>query len=292
MVVPVGAISSIISIATFPLDLAETIQRISAFCSRVSNAPEELQDVVDQLSIMSDLMSQMSVMSADGLESEKKCLKQCLDLCGRALERMRNVADELQDQLAKNRRRTTVKIALKQDSFDRMLRKLDHSKGLLQLAYQAYTSAQSRDLISAQQHSIEELLVGQTVILQRTQRAQLCGYSHEVNKTLVLREQRSVKHKRSAEYREKEIFRIETPAWLLSRVWYFAINRSLTGWSFPLRSYRVVSGNNWYQDPAFCACCVNDVDKLQSLLEDRQATLHDQDAKGVSMFEVSPIMHP
>ena len=286
MPVPLGAVASVINIATFPLDLAEAVHRIKEFCDRVSNAPEELQDVVDQISIMSDLMSQLSAAPAEGQTMERHCLKQCLDLCSRALERIRTVAKEMQDQLAKHKLRAAVKIALKQNVIDRMMKRLEHGKGLLQLAYQAYTSAQSRDLMTAQQNCIRDLFAGQTVILQRTRHFERSENSYNTADLAFSEKYKCQKQRRKENAWEREIYRIETPTWLLSRVWFFAINRTLTGWTFPLQSYRILSERECWEDPAFLSCIKDDVLSLRRLLESRQATIRDQFIPGVSLFQV------
>jgi hypothetical protein len=71
--------------------------------------------------------------------------------------------------------------------------------------------------------------------------------------------------------------------WLSSRVWDISLMQAQAGWTFSLRSYKIIPKSH----PVWDAILFDNVPELRALLASREISVYDQDEGGRTLFQVS-----
>ncbi|KAK5111287.1 hypothetical protein LTR85_012182 [Meristemomyces frigidus] len=220
-----GVVGSVVGVASFALELAESIKKLKDFCVRVANAPKTLQRTIKENEVLSNLLNQLSgtLGSAAG-STGNRSLQGCVDLCRVGVERIVAVTGDLDTKMNDKRRRTSIKFASCKDDLRDMMQELEQGKSSLLLAHQIYMQAQADDAAKLQHAQIAALLAGQVLVTQFTQgmhaAARPDSGEHPSRRV-------DVGHKDDA----YSGFRIRTPAWLRRRVWELSVSRELESWT-------------------------------------------------------------
>ena len=264
----VGVIASAISIAGFAQQLAKSVVAIKRTLANVKHAPDELRETLEELASISDIMigirDEESINFVDGAPSTT--LKQSLSLCQRATRRVCDLAEELEKGLG--RRRTKIKIVLKQETFGKMLNRLDRSKADLSLAYLLYSNA-----CTAREH---ELISNRMIDIQADQ-AQAIPINQPPGPPAPRNDSKTKPTARRQVYQpqreSRARYRIRLPPWMSQYPWEIAFHTACGSWTTSLRTFRVLK----YNSDVIQMCMRGDLETLKLRLQERQLSLNDED---------------
>ena len=276
-----GAVAGGISIAPIALELAKSVKRLKDFCHEVKNAPEDIQDLVDEMDDMSAVLAQLTAGNLHFATNGGQTLQTCLMHYSRANGRISAVVTELQGSLAAHRRRTSVAFPLNRAKLKDLAQKLERAKSSLLLALQTYSisvaQAQAADtqqrfqdltvLLQTSTYSLEQshktLSSGQSLLLQRVVHTQQLRIDNPMPDKIAPGSKLSPTQ--------------------VSQLWNFCVDQVTLGWSRFFRTYRVLSRDA----PGFDVCQTGDLKGLQRLLCSQQLSINDRDRRGTTLFHVS-----
>lgn len=136
-----GAIASGIGVAGVAAQFADGIRKLCQFCSDVREAPEEVRYAVNELGILTNLLSGMELQ----LRSQRtqrpayENLEPVLLFCQQGTQQIAAVFGELNTEMTKRRKRSSLKAAWRKPELDRCLQKIERAKMSLTLAHSMYT---------------------------------------------------------------------------------------------------------------------------------------------------------
>ncbi|KAK5138134.1 hypothetical protein LTR08_004829 [Meristemomyces frigidus] len=165
-----GIFSAAVGVASFALDLAESIKKLKDFCTRVADAPKSLHETITEMEVLGDMLGYLDP-TLDSLPSsiEAQKLKRCIELCRIGLERITAVTKELDRKMTKKRRWISVRYAFKKADMQEMAQKLEQGKTSLILAQQMCIQARADHTADVQHRDSQAILSGQITITQQIQ---------------------------------------------------------------------------------------------------------------------------
>jgi hypothetical protein len=278
-----GAVGSIVGVAAFAQQLAQSVYKIKRFCDNVRNAPSELQDTLEHIANMVALLENLGQEAALDHEASHlpagAILKQCLELCRRAAERINSIANDLQNELQTRKRRAAIHIVIRQDAMDKLLTRLDRSKSDLVLAYTMFSDARRSSEMEVLRKQLQEMQMGQAQIVQNTRGRSSPTDEEQQNpvKAAVSRQRK----RRYGNISEKAV-RFQLPAWFCSYACEISFQRASGCWNTSLKTFRILP----WDHPASHMCMKGDVEGIRGLLDARKLTVHDRNPAGSTIVTV------
>ena len=135
-----GVIASGVSIGSITIQIVGSVQQILDFWSSIKDAPTDIQDLLEELQILANLLSEVDSSQNNGPNSSSQLA--AAKYCKNAATSITDVVKDLADGFAmsKGRRRWTAVIAvLKEKKMAKSLQRLERAKMMLFLAQQCYT---------------------------------------------------------------------------------------------------------------------------------------------------------
>jgi ribosomal protein L7/L12 len=142
-----GVVASGISVVSFAIQLAESIQKLRAFYSLVREAPTEILHILDELETQSLILENIEESTQGDVFLDprtKLAVNKSFRLCTKSGEALKTLAKELEDGIDKGKKRGGFKMALKKDKIEEIRKRLESSKATMSLAIQCYNSAIQR----------------------------------------------------------------------------------------------------------------------------------------------------
>ena len=162
--------------------------------------------------------------------------------------------------MKRHRVRGSAKFALKSESIEGVVSRLESSKSNLVLAYMLYREAVADKRASETQQQLESIAIGQTLLLAQTTNVSTL---HKTEKDLA---------KVRSRVQGKVMAHLRTPTWLSQMVWEIAVQRAASGWTISLRSRRIVP----LDSPVAQACFQGDALLLRQLFAHKEASPYDE----------------
>lgn len=263
-----GVAAGAVGVASLSIQLAESLQKVKSFYASVKNAPLQVAELIEEIEIMQDILSDLEGNSEAVAASSN--MKRCIKVARRATISFATFSKELQASVKKSKYRGSARFALSREDIKQMLNQLERTKSSLNLAYSLYQQATSeaRHIIVMQAVSSCQGSVLQTKQTEQVSLAQPDSFTA------------AHRHPRAAGSR---VFCITTPAWLSNTIWQLELRRSLAGINIFARTYGIVSRDA----RIFQACADGDTVEMQRLFEDRLASPYDKDEYGRDLWLVS-----
>lgn len=253
----------VVGVVSLGVQLAESVQKVKRFYNTVKDAPERLTDIIDEIESSSDILTEMEGDHTAYITELGPKMQHCVATCRRAVDKLSTYADSLESRMRRHSRLGSVKFAMKSESIEGVISRLESSKSNLVLAYMLYREAVADKRALQIQQQMETMAVAQTLLLHQTPQPPAVLATPKMPKS----------HPRSMPLvRGKNFARLSSPKWLSRSVWELAIERAISGWTFSLRSYRAVT----YESPVTQACLSDDVALLQQLFSCREASPFDK----------------
>ena len=248
----------VVGVVSLGVQLAESVQKVKRFYNTVKDAPERLAGIIDEIESLSDILTEMEGDRASFTAELGPKMQRCVATCRHAVDKFSTYANSLESRIKRHSRRGSVKFAMKSESIEGVISQLESSKSNLVLAYMLYREAVTDKRAMQMQQQMETV----------TQRLLL----HQPPLALATPNVSSNHSRPTALLRGKNVTRLSSPKWLSRSVWELAIERAISGWTFSLRSYRIVP----YEDSVTQACLTDDVVLLQQLFSRGEASPFDK----------------
>ena len=142
----IGVVASGIAIGTLATGITSSIVKLKSYLDQVQDAPEDFQDLIEELEILSLVLADMeddqrqNPMSSLILDSTStsRCLQHCKQGADRLKELTENLSTDLDASSKFKRKRASAKVVLKRSQIDRYRAKLERAIRLLSLSHQIY----------------------------------------------------------------------------------------------------------------------------------------------------------
>lgn len=265
-----GVVGSIVGLAAFALQLAQSVVTLKEFCHNVKNAPDDVQELVHEIEIMGKFAERLGAKESQEAAQEIQGLAECEELAQRTLQRIKATSLELQTQIGRKKTRTSIKVALKQDAIERLCRNLARIRQDMYSLQLLCTSFETRAQMESLKRSLDDIRAGQ---------AQMVGYTQilTMERTTGIRDADSntSRCKRIGRTKEQDEHALEVhlvlPRWLCEYAWNLSFRRAAGRWTMSLRTHRVIGRDH----PVWRLCTLGDWHGVRTLLEAREITVHD-----------------
>jgi hypothetical protein len=226
----------------------------------VKDAPERLADIIEEIESLSEILTEMEGdrNSCNAIVGPQ--MQRCVATCRKAVNRFSKYADCMENTMRRHKLRGRAKFALKSESIEEVIARLETSKSNLVLAYMLYREAVADKRAMQVQQQMERIVVGQASLL--AQKASVPTFS-KMEKGLP-----ATRHRAPG----KAIAHVRTPSWLSQTVWEITVKRAISGWTVSLRSRRIVP----QESPVAQACMNGDISLLRQVFGRREASPFDE----------------
>lgn len=136
-----GAVASGMSVVSLAFQVADSIKKLKDFCDLVKDAPEEIRFALEEIEAMTLVLGDIdeSVQVQNSLPpSTKSAVARSICLCRTCAATLQSLVAELQNGLARQKRRTSFKVALTRERLLNIKARIECSKSTLLLANQYY----------------------------------------------------------------------------------------------------------------------------------------------------------
>lgn len=265
-----GVAAGALGIASFGIQLAESIVKLKRFCGEVKGVPRKLHRLTDELEVMNEALSMFAV-DYEKLLATKHPVRRSLALCEAAVKDLTSTITTLEDRLSRKKRITSIYAALRREEVDDLVGNMERTRNLLDFVNRAYLEAQRKDELlsilvycrtnsSATSSSTGDMAVSQVTVVDRPVPQQKI----EAVRRSPVPTPGTFVGSRVLEYRA---------SWsLFSQVWELSIERAISGWKFSLRLQRTLPGEHLVYD----ICRDGDVDGMRKLILDGEVLPDDK----------------
>jgi hypothetical protein len=266
----------VVGVVSFGVQLAESLQKVKRFYNTVKDAPERLEDIIDEIGSLSDILTDLEQDSISSGTHTGPAMQRCITACRKAIDRFSTYANSLGSRMKRSKRVGSVKFAMKNESIESVIASLESSKSNLVLAYMLYREAIADKRARLVQEQMDVLASGQALLLQQPDTSQ---------DTQLTMDKRPVRQSHRQTYVRSQPI-IKTPTWLSHTVWEMAVDRAISGWTFSLRSYSFVCMTT---SPLVDACISGELARIQRYFDRREASPFDEVAMSfrMSLLDVS-----
>jgi hypothetical protein len=256
----VGVVVGVVSLG---VQLAESLQKVKRFYSTVRDAPERLADIIDEIGSLSDILSELEQDPTSSGVNTGPTMQRYVAACRKAVDRFSTFANSLESRMMPCKGRGSVKFAMKNESIESTIASLESSKSNLVLAYMLYRATITDKRARLVQDQMNIFASGQALLLQQRETPQ------DAQPTT---DKRPEMHSYRRSYVRPQPI-LKPPSWLSHTVWEMAVDRALSGWTFSLRSYRLLDYDN---SPVVDACQSGDMARLQRSFDQGKASPFDE----------------
>jgi hypothetical protein len=136
-----GVAASGIGIASLAIQVGDSILKLKSFWEAVKEAPEDIKHLIDEIEILSLVLSEIGKESDEGEEPPiaSALASKCQELCRGGLGALQDVVHELGSEMKKRKRVGSVKAVLKKETVDKLKDRLRSAQLLLMLSNITYT---------------------------------------------------------------------------------------------------------------------------------------------------------
>jgi len=269
----------VVGVVSLGVQLAESTQKVKRFYNAVKDAPVRLADIIEEIESLSEILTEIEGGDTSGTTVVGPKLQRCVSTCRKAVDQFSTYADCLERRIKRHKLRGCTKFALKSESIEGVISRLESSKSNLVLAYMLYREAVADKRAAEMQQQMESIAVGQALLL------------HQASVVAATPTIPSNRLQPVPVIRSTTVTRLSTPTWLGRTVWELAIARAISGWTVSLHSRRIVP----FEAPAALACYFGNLSLLQQVLDRREASpfdvIHSENFGPFSLLEVSLPQH-
>lgn len=274
-----GIAAGAFGVISLGVQLAESVQKVRGFCANVKNAPSRLADLIEEIAEMSDLVKELEHKNQSADLVASPIMQRCIKSSRKAIGYFETFAGELQDRMERGKLRGRSSFAMRQKDIEQMLVRLERAKTLLVLAYMQYQQFVQQQQYDAISQSIKDLASNQGVVPQKSR----TGHAPEDSTLNTIPQHQVFTSSSYQRLRRQQVFNVNIPAWLSNRIWQLALDKSISGWHFTMRTYGVVS-----KDSAIVkACETGDILEMRRLFDAGVASPFDHTELGESLLDVS-----
>ncbi|RMY72942.1 hypothetical protein D0863_04190 [Hortaea werneckii] len=143
-----GVAAGALGIASFGIQLADSVVKLKRFCGEVKGVPRKLQRLTTELEVMHEVLSTFT-MDYEKLLATKNPLRKSLALCEAAVKDLASTITTLEDRLSRKKRITSIYAALRREEVDDLVENMERTRNLLDFVSRVYLDAQRQDELSS-----------------------------------------------------------------------------------------------------------------------------------------------
>jgi hypothetical protein len=265
--------AGVFGVVSLSIQLGESIQKVKSFLADFKQASPRLAELVEEIGETHSLMKELEHQTKMTGAVTNPLICRCIGSSRRAVEYFAQVTSELEIYGKRHKMRGALKFALSQHELTRMLNRMERAKGLLVTACTQHLGAVQQQRYDTMIRGIERLASGQNDILQRMETTSI-AQPPEYTTTVA---------RMGCGRRLKRIFEVRTPEWMNNKIWELALDRSICGWQFTMRTYGVIPQNA----PIIRACQNGNTVAMQRMFDTGAASPFDQTPEGLGLVSVS-----
>ncbi|KAI9743630.1 MAG: hypothetical protein M1818_002946 [Claussenomyces sp. TS43310] len=136
-----GIVGGGVGVASLAIQITDSIRKLKGFCSLVKDTPEEVRLAIEEVEILSEVLTDIERGAQDGsarLPSIRSAVTRSIQLCRVSNDGLRTLAQDLSANSGDGKRWPTIKAALNRDKLERFRGRLESAKTTLLLANQYY----------------------------------------------------------------------------------------------------------------------------------------------------------
>jgi hypothetical protein len=263
----------VVSVVPLGVLLAESVQKLRRFHEAMKAAPERLASIIDEIELLSEIVTEMEGNLVSSDTHTKPGLQRCIARCKKAVRQFSMCVEGLENRIKRHKRRGSLAFIMKSESIEEVIARLERSKSSLGLAYTLYRAT----VADEQMKSIMQTLTDGNALL-----AQQAIRSRDMCRTNTMTTQVRRKKNFGGNGRDTRT-QLRTPSWLSHTIWAVFVERATAGWTIALRAYSIVP----HDSAIFKACQRGDTSRMQQLFESGFASPFDETQLGEGIFEVS-----
>ncbi|KAE9367098.1 hypothetical protein N431DRAFT_418216 [Stipitochalara longipes BDJ] len=307
----IGLSGSGFGIASLVLQVGDSIMRLKGFWDAVEDAPEEIKHLIEEIEILSLVLSDFETPHLNQPEPEigNEARAKCVQFFRKAVIILEAVVKEAEVEIRKRRKLGSMKAVLKKAEIAKLRERLATAQSMLMLSNNLYlVDLQKRnrqahhDWAHSHQQELRELrvIVSQSTetILSSTSFQRSCQpnlaavepsspqiQSNSLNMTEENHHFRKCKSHSKPELRIKA--RFKTPKWLfgVSRAIEIYESHANAGWNFHIQVYNVVPSDS----PQFKMVRIGDAVGIQQLFSTGKASPYDRSPSGMTLLDMAAI---
>ncbi|RMY38974.1 hypothetical protein D0866_02229 [Hortaea werneckii] len=265
-----GVAAGALGIASFGIQLADSVVKLKRFCGEVKGVPRKIQRLTDELEIMTEALSMFTV-DYEKLLATKNPVRKSLALCEAAVKDLASTINALEDRLSRRKRISSIYAALRREEIDDLVENMERTRNLLDFVSRRHLDAQHQEELSsilvhfrtnipAAPSSTGDMAVSQATVVDRPVPQQ------EIE--AVLRSPVPA----SGTFVGSRVLEYRVSWWLFSQVWELSIERAISGWKFSLRFQRTLPEAHL----VYNICRKGDVDGMRKLISDGEVLPDDK----------------
>ncbi|KAI7350113.1 hypothetical protein KC320_g5654 [Hortaea werneckii] len=143
-----GVAAGALGIASFSIQLADSVVKLKRFCGEVKGVPRKLQRLAEELEVMNEALSMFTV-DYEKLLATKNPLRKSLTLCEGAVKDLASTINTFEDRLSRKKRITSIYAALRREEVDDLVENVERTRNLLDFVSRVYLEAQRQDELSS-----------------------------------------------------------------------------------------------------------------------------------------------
>jgi hypothetical protein len=132
------AVGLVVGVVSLGVQLAESIQQVKRFYGAIKDAPERLASIVEEFQSLSEILTEIEGKHVADNDHLEPGLQRCIVTCRTAVDHFSTYADSLEAHMKRHKRRGSIKFAMKSESVEGVISRLESSKSNLVLAYMLY----------------------------------------------------------------------------------------------------------------------------------------------------------
>ncbi|RMY76156.1 hypothetical protein D0862_13796 [Hortaea werneckii] len=265
-----GVAAGALGIASFGIQLADSVVKLKRFCGEVKGVPRKLHRLTDELEIMTEALSTFTV-DYEKLLATKNPVRKSLALCKAAVKDLASTINALQERLGRRKRITSIHAALRREEVDDLVETMERTRNLLDFVSRVYLEAQRQDELSSilvhcrmNSSAASPSISGMAVSQPTTEVESVAKQETEAIRRPPVPTSGALTRARALKYRASW--------WLFSQVWELSVERATSGWKFSLRFQRTLPKEHRVNG----ICLFRDMGGMQRLISDGEVLPDDK----------------
>jgi hypothetical protein len=137
MALEIGTISGVLGIASFGIQIADSVVKLKSFLDAFREAPLDIKDLLDEIERYGGLLSRVCISSSqdEKFNVSSAYVQDCLDRCVREANALQFLASELDAEISKRNTIGAFKYLMRKERIEKMRNRLEGASALFKFAY-------------------------------------------------------------------------------------------------------------------------------------------------------------
>jgi hypothetical protein len=158
MALEIGTISGVLGIASFGIQIADSVVKLKSFLDAFREAPQDIKDLLDETERYGGLLSRVCIASSqdEKFNVSSAYVQDCLGRCVREANALQLLAWELDAEISKRSTIGTFKYLMKKEKIEKMRNRLERASAMFKFAYKIRSEYYSPSFTVQQANAVDE----------------------------------------------------------------------------------------------------------------------------------------